>query len=160
VATALIVLPGIFSYTYLGPSFGIIQNMVPTYRRATATALLFFFLNLIALGGGPPLTGWVIDHFAAFHLAHPDQGGLWDAVKGFLGSSREAFQTACPGGKAPAGAAPEAAKACGAALGLATRQGILVAYGLGLWAAAHYLIASFGLGKAMAKARADRGEAD
>lgn len=159
-ATALIVLPGILSYTYLGPSFGVIQNMVPTYRRATATALLFFFLNLIALGGGPPLTGWVIDHFAAFHYAHPDQTGLWAALQGFMASSREAFQTACPGGKAPAGADAAAAQACGAALGLATRQGILFAYGLGLWAAVHYLLASFGIGKALAKARADRGEAD
>ena len=159
-AAALIVLPGIFSYTYLGPSFGIIQNMVPTYRRATATAVLFFFLNLIGLGGGPPLTGWVIDHFAAFHYLHPDQAGLLDAVKGFFSVDRSVFQAACPGGVAPKAAGEAAAAACGGALALATRQGVIVAYGLGLWAALHYLIASFGLRSAMAKARADRGEGD
>jgi MFS family permease len=159
-AAILIVLPGIFSYTYLGPSFGVVQNMFPTYRRATATAVLFFFLNLIGLGGGPPLTGWVIDHFAAFHYLHPDQGGLLDTLKGFFSVDRSVFQAACPGGVAPKAAGEAAAAACGGALSLATRQGVIVIYALGLWAAVHYLIASFGLKSALAKARADRGEGD
>ena len=63
-AALILLVPGIFHYTYLGPTFGVVQNMVELRRRATATALLFFFLNLIALGGGPPFTGWVIDRFA------------------------------------------------------------------------------------------------
>ncbi|THD79472.1 MAG: MFS transporter [Phenylobacterium sp.] len=159
-AAVLIILPGIFSYTYLGPTFGVIQNMVPTRRRATATALLFFFLNLVGLGGGPMITGWVIDHFAAFHYAHPDLQGLGSAISGFFAADPHAFQAACPGGLAPKGAGAAAASACGGALSLATRQGILVAYALGLWAAVHYLLASFGLKGAMAKARAERGEAD
>jgi MFS family permease len=159
-AAALIILPGMFSYTYLGPTFGVVQNMVPTRRRATATAIMFFFLNLIALGGGPPLTGWVIDHFAAFHYAHPDAPGLWSAITGFFSADPHTFQATCPGGMAPKTAGPAAAAACSSALSLATRQGVLVAYALGLWAAVHYLLASFGLKTAMAKARADRGEAD
>jgi MFS family permease len=159
-AAALIVLPGIFSYTYLGPTFGVVQNMVPTRRRATATAVLFFFLNLIGLGGGPMLTGWVIDHFAAFHYAHPDMPGMLQALGGFFSTDPSSFQAACPGGLAPKGAPAAAAQACGAALGLATRQGILIAYALGLWAALHYLLAAPGLKVALAKARADRGEVD
>jgi MFS family permease len=159
-AAALIILPGIFSYTYLGPTFGVIQNMVPTRRRATATAILFFFLNLIGLGAGPPLTGWVIDHFAAFHYAHPDVPGLLSAIGNFFAVDPHSFQAACPGGLAPKTADAAAKAACGGALSLATRQGVLVAYALGLWAAAHYLMASFGLKGALAKARADRGEAD
>jgi hypothetical protein len=159
-AAMLIVLPGIFSYTYLGPTFGVVQNMVPTRRRATATAILFFFLNLIGLGGGPALTGWVIDHFAAFHYATPNAPGMWAAISHFFAVDPATFQAACPGGLAPKAAGAAAAKACGGALSLATRQGVLVAYALGLWAAVHYLLASFGLKAAMAKARADRGEAD
>lgn len=159
-AAALIILPGIFSYTYLGPTFGVVQNMVPVRRRATATAVLFFFLNLIGLGGGPPLTGWVIDHFSAFHYAHPDMPGLGQAVAGFFSADTHAFQQVCPGGIAPKGAGAEAAAACSGAVALATRQGVLVAYMLGLWAAVHYLIASFGLKGALAKARAARGEAE
>lgn len=159
-AAMLIVLPGIFSYTYLGPTFGVVQNMAPTRRRATATAILFFFLNLIGLGGGPMLTGWVIDHLAAFHYAHPDLPGMATALSHFFSADPASFQAACPGGLAPKGAPEAAAKACGAALGLATRQGILIAYALGLWAALHYLLAAPGLKAALAKARAERGEAE
>jgi MFS family permease len=158
-AAALIVLPGILSYTYLGPSFGVVQNMVPSHRRATATAILFFFLNLIALGGGPPMTGWIIDHFAAFHHAHPDLPGLWNALSGF-GGGAESFQAICPGGKAPVGADAAAGAACGSALVLATREGIILTYALGLVAAVLYFVGSFGLPKALARARAERGEAD
>lgn len=37
---------------------------------------------------------------------------------------------------------------------------MILAYAVSLWGALHYLLASFGLKTAMAKARADRGEAD
>ena len=49
-AAGLLLIPGVFHYIYLGPTFGVIQNTVDTRRRATATALLFFVLNFIALG--------------------------------------------------------------------------------------------------------------
>jgi MFS family permease len=159
-AALLFLIPGLFAYTYLGPTFGVIQNMVDTRRRATATAILFFFLNLIALGGGPPFTGWVIDHFASFHLAHPDQSGFFQSVGGFLSAPREAFQHACPGGVGPKGGAAAVDAACKGSLVLATRHGILIAYLFGLWGAIHYFLASIGLKEAMSKARADRGEAD
>jgi MFS family permease len=71
-ATALILLiPGIFHYTYLAPTFGVVQNAVEPRRRATATAILFFFLNFIALGGGPVFTGALVDFYAAANFAHP-----------------------------------------------------------------------------------------
>jgi hypothetical protein len=120
---------------------------------------MLFFVNLIALGGGPPFAGWVIDHFAAFHFAHPDQPGLLAAVSHFFETAPATFQAACPGGAAPKGSGADAAAACGQALVLGTRQGIIVAYAVSLWGALHYLLASFGLKEAMAKARADRGEA-
>ena len=160
IATMLFLIPGLFAYTYLGPTFGVIQNMVDTRRRATATAILFFFLNLIALGGGPPFTGWVIDHFASFHLANPDASGFFQSVGGFLSAPREAFQHACPGGVGPKGGPAAIDAACKASLVLATRHGILIAYLFALWGAFHYFLASIGLKEAMAKARADRGEAD
>ncbi|MEJ0066619.1 MAG: hypothetical protein WDM85_15400 [Caulobacteraceae bacterium] len=82
-AAWILLLPGIFQYTYLGPTFGVIQNSVDTRRRATATALLFLFLNLIALGGGPPFTGWLIDQFAQFNFTPSgrphDLGVRWAA---------------------------------------------------------------------------------
>ncbi len=157
-AALFLLLPGLFSYVYLGPTFGVVQNMVPTYRRATATAILLFFVNLIALGAGPPFAGWVIDHFAAFHFAHPDQAGFWAAVQHMFASEATSFQAACPGGVAPTGASAEAAAACNGSLVLATRHGIIVAYAVSLWGALHYFLGSFGLSRALAQARADRGE--
>lgn len=159
-AAAFMLLPGMLSYVYLAPTFGVVQNMAPTHQRATAAAILLFFLNLIALGGGPPFTGWVIDHFAAFHYAHAGSGSIWDAISGFGASHPADFQTACPGGKAAKGATDAAKAACSGALVLGTRHGVIVAYAFSLWGAFHYLLGSFGLAQAMAKARADRGESD
>jgi MFS family permease len=157
-AAVFMALPGLFSYVYLGPSFGVIQNMAPSKQRATAAAVMLFFVNLIALGGGPPFTGWLIDHYAAFHFAHPDQTGIWAAISNFWTADPGAFQTACPGGMAPAGAGAAAEAACHGALVLGTRHGILVTYVFAMLAVVNYLLAAFGLGKALAKARADRGE--
>ena len=33
--------------------------------RAMSTALFFFILNMVALGGGPTFAGWLIDVFKA-----------------------------------------------------------------------------------------------
>ena len=53
----------LFMGMYLGPSFAIAQTLAPINQRAMSTALFFFILNLVALGGGPYLTGWMIDFF-------------------------------------------------------------------------------------------------
>jgi len=139
ISAAILLIPGIFHYTYLGPTFGVVQNMVDTRRRATATAVLFFFLNLVALGGGPVFTGWLIDHLA--------QGGL------------DSFKALCPGGAAAPGASAELALQCKTTLIKATRDGIVVTVCLYVWAGFHYLLGSIGLAQALAKARAARGEA-
>lgn len=160
-AALVLLLPGIFHYTYLGPTFGVVQNMVETRRRATATALMFFFLNLIALGGGPPFTGWIIDRFAEFNINHGGGAGVLTSLSGIFGAhGAQSFVTACPGGIAPPGASMEMARLCTATLANSTRQGIIVSVCFYVWAGFHYLLGSFGLAKAMARARADRGEAD
>ena len=163
VAALILLVPGIFHYTYLGPTFGVVQNMVPSHRRATATALLFFFLNFIALGFGPPFTGWLIDHFASFGFAHPGTG-LWETLTGAFVHAPSAadphgFLKSCPGGVAPKGSPAALAGQCKSALVFATRRGIIISLCFYLWASVHYLLGSFGLVKALAKARADRGEA-
>jgi MFS family permease len=159
-AAVFMLFPGMLSYVYLAPTFGVVQNMAPTHQRATAAAILLFFLNLIALGGGPLVTGIIIDHFSAFHFAHPGAGSIWDALGGLFGAHPADFQAACPGGKAAKTASDAAKAACSGALVLGTRHGIIVAYAFGLWGAFHYFLGSFGLKGAMAKARADRGESD
>jgi MFS family permease len=51
----------LFLGIYLGPSFAIAQTLAPINMRAMSTALFFFILNMIALGGGPTFTGWLAD---------------------------------------------------------------------------------------------------
>lgn len=45
------------SGTYLGPCFSLAQTLAPINVRAMSTALFFFVLNIIALGGGPTFVG-------------------------------------------------------------------------------------------------------
>ena len=54
----------LFFGTWLGPSFAIAQTLAPVNMRAMSTALFFFILNIISLGGGPTFTGWMIDLFS------------------------------------------------------------------------------------------------
>jgi MFS family permease len=162
-AALILLLPGIFHYTYLGPTFGVVQNVVETRRRATATALLFLFLNIIALGGGPLFTGWIIDQLAQFHFTHPvGDFGLGRALLGWIGGQGAhvgaplSFAHQCPGGAAPAGASAALAGACKSTLIAATRQGIIVTLLFYAWASFHYLLGAFGLAKVLGDAAAQR----
>lgn len=147
-AAVLLLFPGILSNTYMGPTYGIVQNAFPAARRATAVAVLFFVLNLFALGLGPPLTGLLIDHLGAFHYANPDANGMLIALMGTPGADMPSFRHACPGGVGLI-AGTQADAACKAAVRLATRQGIILAYGVGLWASLHFLCAAIFLRRGM-----------
>ncbi len=160
-AALILFVPGIFHYTYLGPTFGVIQNVVETRRRATATALLFFFLNFIALGGGTYFTGWLIDHLAQYGFTHPGAPDLVTSLQAMVtghgpAASAANFATACPGGVAPKGSAPALAASCKTTLVAATRGGILVTIFFYAWAAFHYLLGSFGLAKELGRVAAAR----
>ncbi|MFZ5668956.1 MAG: spinster family MFS transporter [Pseudomonadota bacterium] len=156
-AALILLVPGIFHYTYLGPTFGVVQNSVPVTQRATATALLFFFLNLLALGGGPVFTGWVSDALGQFNFAHPGQtvSGMFAAVGADPGVGD--FIRDCPGGKAPDGAAESLAAACHAAGSLGTRQAIIVSICFYAWASLHYFLAAIGMVKHMQDRAAAQG---
>jgi hypothetical protein len=119
--------------------------VMDTRMRATAVAVLFFVLNLIALGFGPPFTGWCIDQFARAAFT----------AKGMAGD----FLEVCKGGLAPAGASPELAAACPAAMAEGTRAGIVSNLLIYAWAGVHYLLAAITLPKDIARAQADRANA-
>jgi MFS family permease len=160
-AAWILLLPGLFLYTYLGPTFGVIQNAVDQRRRATATAVLFFFLNLIALGGGPPFTGWLIDQFAQFNFTHAGPHSIPQALgRMFLhgeAAGRQFFDL-CPGGVPRKGADSALTAACRPTLARATREGLIVTFFFYGWGALHYFLASFTLAKDLRKAAIERGE--
>ena len=162
VSAWLLLLPGVFQYTYLGPTFGVIHNAVDTRRRATATALLFFVLNLVALGFGPPFTGWLIDQFAQFGFTHPGLHSIPEAMgRMFLHgeAAGRSFFDLCPGGLPKKGSAAALTAACKPTLVTATREGLLVTFLFYGWGAAHYFLASFTLARDLKRAAVERGEA-
>lgn len=141
-AILLLLIPGVFHYTYLGPTFGVVQNAMDTRMRATAIAITLFVVNLIGLGLGPPFCGWCIDQFAQAAFA----------AKGMAGS----FLEVCKGGAAPAGSSAELVAACSGAMAEGTRNGILVNVLIYAWGGLHYLLAAITLPKDIARATAAR----
>ena len=140
--------PPVFSSTPLsGPTFGVVQNVVDQRRRATATAILYICLSVLALGGGPLFTGWVIDRFAErdFHA----QG-----IQAALSVSPASFAVSCPGGAGIATASAGIKTACNGALARATRRGLLLTLLFFGWASVHYLLAATGIVKSTRAAAA------
>jgi MFS family permease len=123
-AACLLFLPGIFHFMYSGPTFALIQNSAPGNMRATSAALLLFAVNLVGLGIGPPLTGWLIDTFSEsqFHAV-----------------SLADFFRSCPGGLGAASGGIELDRLCRASVAQGTQYGILVTLTFYLWGALHYL---------------------
>jgi len=117
--------------------------------RAIATALLFFFLNLIALGGGPVFTGWISDTLGQFNFTHPGLtvSGMFSAIGADAGVGD--FIKDCPGGAAPKGSAEALATACHAAGSMGTRQAIIISICFYAWASVHYFLAAIGMVKHM-----------
>ncbi len=60
-ALSLFVLPGILSSVYAGPTWAIIQELVPPGRRAIAASVYMLIYNLIGLGLGPLAVGVISD---------------------------------------------------------------------------------------------------
>ena len=57
----LLAIPQGLTFTYLAPAVAVVQNLVPPGRRAVASAMLLFVLNLLAVGCGPLYVGAVSD---------------------------------------------------------------------------------------------------
>lgn len=62
VVTLLLLAPATVAiYVYFAPAFALTHAMVLPRMRATAAALLFLLINLVGLGIGPPLIGFISD---------------------------------------------------------------------------------------------------
>jgi predicted MFS family arabinose efflux permease len=60
-ALTLLILPTASYSVYIGPVMGLIQRMVALRIRALSVAVFLFFTNLIGMGGGPLVIGYVSD---------------------------------------------------------------------------------------------------
>ncbi len=63
----ILVLPLALALVWLAPTMSAVQHLVPPEMRATASAIFMFIINLIGLGGGSWLLGWLSDFFAVSH---------------------------------------------------------------------------------------------
>ena len=139
VAVACIVVPMLLHYVYLGPTLGVMHNLVGPRMRATATAILIFILNVIGLGAGPYVTGRLNDYFAE---------------REFLRALGANFAQRCPGGIAPAGSSDVLALECARSGVLGTRAGIVIMSTVLVWAALHYFLAARTVGRDLITASA------
>ncbi|MGC1520370.1 MAG: hypothetical protein WA803_02420, partial [Steroidobacteraceae bacterium] len=149
-ATVLLAIAGFFQYASLGPTFGVVQNVVDRRRRATATALLYICLSVLALGGGPLFTGWVTDRFAQAEF------GSQRVQAALPGRAETSFAISCPGGAGAETAGAAVKSACNHALVRATRRGLLVTLLFFGWASLHYLLAASGIAKSLRNAAGAR----
>jgi predicted MFS family arabinose efflux permease len=115
-----------------GPIYASVQNVAPDHMRATASAIFMFGATVIGSTTGPLVAGIVSDNSAA---------RVFPAGLG-------AFASACPGGRAPAGAAEPLHAACAqaSAAGLETAL-VVVACGF-LVASLFLVLAALALRKA------------
>lgn len=61
----------LLSFFYLGPTFAIVQSLVPPGARARATAWMMLVVNLVGLGLGPQFVGVLSDQFNAAGVGDP-----------------------------------------------------------------------------------------
>jgi predicted MFS family arabinose efflux permease len=59
-------------YFYIGPGFGLLNNLAPCRMRAMFCAMVLFLANLGNLVIAPPLIGALSDHFAPNHVSNAD----------------------------------------------------------------------------------------
>ncbi len=69
---------------YLGPTFAVAQTLAPLRLRALSTAILFFVLNLIALGIGPSFVGFLSEGLTG---AMGEERALRVALSSVIGTS-------------------------------------------------------------------------
>ena len=63
-ALVLFIIPGLLSSVYAGPTWSIIQELVPPHKRAIAAAIYLMIFNLVGLGLGPLAVGVLSDLYA------------------------------------------------------------------------------------------------
>jgi MFS family permease len=100
-ATALFGL-GLFMYqANTGPSLALVQNYIAPHMRAQAVAVLFFCTNMIGLGLGPILVGYLSDLTTAQYGNQSLAIALGIVMLGLVGGSAGTFYAARKIGKPP-----------------------------------------------------------
>ena len=132
-AAGLILLGGIFLFTFYTPSIAIVQGMAEPGARATAIAIFLLAGTVVGVGLGPVAAGYASDVFATRAFGSPD------------------FISLCPGGEAMAGADADLAARCMSASATGLKSALTISPLPLLLSAAVYLYASASLRRDMAR---------
>jgi MFS transporter, Spinster family, sphingosine-1-phosphate transporter len=68
VAIAFLMVQTLLNSIWYGPIYAAVQGLVQPRTRATAVAIMLFLVNMIGLGLGPTLIGFLSDQFAQMHF--------------------------------------------------------------------------------------------
>ncbi len=118
-AILVLILPGLFSGVYFGPTFAVTHNLVGPRMRASATAILSLIMSIVGMTTGPVFTGWLSDLFAARAFTLGDYAAL------------------CPGTAHTA-----LADACRIASASGIKMALIIVVSLFWWAALHFFLAA------------------
>lgn len=110
--------------TYMAPTLAAPQNLVGPRMRAVSAAVFAMVVGLIGAGLGPWVLGLASDFFAERAYGAGD------------------FIAACPGGRAPDGAAAGLDEACRAASFTGLRHALMSMLVFFVWASLHFLLAA------------------
>ena len=127
-ATALLMITGLFQYAYLPASMGVTANLMEPRMRATAAAVVAIMTNLVGAGLAPVVVGMLSDRFASQAMGR-------------------SFSAVCTGARA---AETAAAGACGQASAHGLQWASMVFALVYLWAAVHFVLAARTIRKDMA----------
>jgi len=117
IALPIVTIAATLAFTFYAPTFGAVQNMVEPRMRASASAIIIFFQNLVGMGLGPLFVGFMSDAFAD-RLFEGDHA------------------SACVGTVA------QTVEACATAGSLGIRYAMMSCAVVAFWAAFHYWLAS------------------
>ena len=123
-ALPVVAVAAILAFSFYAPTFGAVQNMVEPRMRASASAIIIFFQNLVGMGLGPLFVGYLSDRFA---------------TRLFAGD----YASQC------AGSAANRVAECAVAGSLGIRYAMMAVAVVAFWAALHYWLASRSLRRDM-----------
>lgn len=118
-AFTLMLLGSIFFYMAMGPCIAALHGLLDSRSRATGSAIFLTIMYLAGQGFGPPMAGFVSDHFSAWTFGSNDFGRL------------------CVEGRSPA-----LLSSCAVAGAAGVRFAIACFAGFYIWAGAHLVLAA------------------
>jgi MFS family permease len=87
VAIFIMAISSIFAGFWVGPTYAAVQNLVPPYWRAQASALLLLAFNLLGMGFGPLLVGMLSDALSGTYGDESIRYALvWSLVTALVGA--------------------------------------------------------------------------